>query len=182
MAIIEDVDEDAASLQSPKEQMLCENTSIPANDETTELEDEQVLDAWDDSDVEDDDDDDGEIGLDYPSYKEHTAKDLYEEIEDAQLSGTMTFTLDLITWSIPFLFIFEILSLLVQKQYNEEFSLTNEIQQISARMPPLIALIAWNLCEKRRWLMQSVMFVLGTLAGCYMAYLVNRVRMSTRRP
>ena len=135
MAIIEDVDEDAASLQSPKEQMLCENTSIPANDETTELEDEQVLGAWDDSDVEDDDDDDGEIGLDYPSYKEHTAKDLYEEIEDAQLSGTMTFTLDLITWSIPFLFIFEILSLLVQKQYNEEFSLTNEIQQISARMP-----------------------------------------------
>lgn len=138
MAIIEDVDEDAASLQSPKEQTLCENTSVPGNDETTELEDEQVLDAWDDSDVEDDDDDDdddGEIDLDYPSYKEHTAKGLYEEIEDAQLSGTMTFTLDLITWSIPFLFIFEILSLLVQKQYNEEFSLTNEIQQISARMP-----------------------------------------------
>ena len=39
-----------------------------------------------------------------------------------------------------------------------------------------------DLCEKRRWLMQSVMFMLGTLAGCYMAYLVNRVRMSARRP
>ena len=39
-----------------------------------------------------------------------------------------------------------------------------------------------DLCEKRRWLIQSVMFVLGTLAGCYMAYLVNRVRMRTRRP
>jgi len=135
MAIIEDVDEDAASLQSPREETLCEKTSIPRNNETTELEDEQILDAWDDSDVEDDDDDHGKIGLDYPSYKEPTAKDLYEEIEDAQLSGTMTFTLDLITWSIPFLFIFEILSLLVQKQYNEEFSLTNEIQQILARMP-----------------------------------------------
>jgi len=34
-----------------------------------------------------------------------------------------------------------------------------------------------DLREKRRWLTQAVMFVLGTVAGCYMAYLVNQVRV-----
>lgn len=36
-----------------------------------------------------------------------------------------------------------------------------------------------DLREKRRWLTQTIMFVLGTAAGCYMAYLVNQVRGCT---
>ncbi|KOS13406.1 ribosomal protein s25 [Malassezia pachydermatis] len=103
------------------------------------------------------------------------AQDLYVQLEDDRLSSTMEAGFDLVAWFLPFAFMFEMLNLLVQKQYNQDTTFMGEVKTLIARLPPLILLIWWNLHEKRRKLTQLVMLVVGTFSGCYLAYLVNKM-------
>mgnify|MGYP001761853142 CR=1 FL=1 len=107
MAVIEEVDEDSVSLLRVKEDMLRRRGAQL----TTEGDDAP---AWHDSD----DEDDG------PMLEEDTAQWLYE-----------AFVLDLVSWSIPFVFAFELLNLLVQKQYNHETTVLDEIRTLLSRIP-----------------------------------------------
>lgn len=128
------------------------------------------------------------------------AQDLYVQLEDDRLSSTMEAGFDLVAWFLPFAFMFEMLNLLVQKQYNQDTTFMGEVKTLIARLPrmyfsphsyetALILLIWWSmycyatipltltdLHEKRRKLTQLVMLVVGTFSGCYLAYLVNKVR------
>ena len=67
--------------------------------------------------------------------EEDTAQWLYEEVEDAKLPESVAFVLDLVSWSIPFVFAFELLNLLVQKQYNHETTVLDEIRTLLSRIP-----------------------------------------------
>ena len=118
MAVIEEVDEDSVSLLRVKEDILRRRGAQL----TTEGDDAP---AWHDSD----DEDDG------PMLEEDTAQWLYEEVEDAKLPDSVAFVLDLVSWSIPFVFAFELLNLLVQKQYNHETTVLDEIRTLLSRIP-----------------------------------------------
>lgn len=118
MAVIEELDEDGVSLLRVKEEMLRRRGAEPE----TEADDAP---AWYDSD----DEDEG------PVLREDTAQLLYEEVEDAKLPESVAFVLDLVSWSIPFIFAFELLNLLVQKQYNHETTVLIELRTLFSRIP-----------------------------------------------
>ena len=116
--VIEEVDEDSVSLLRVKEDMLRRRGAQL----TTEGDDAP---AWHDADEEDEG----------PMLEEDTAQWLYEEVEDAKLPDSVAFVLDLVSWSIPFVFAFELLNLLVQKQYNHETTVLDEIRTLLSRIP-----------------------------------------------
>ena len=118
MAVIEEVDENSVSLLRVKEDMLRRRGAQL----TTEGDDAP---AWHDADEEDEG----------PMLEEDTAQWLYEEVEDAKLPDSVAFVLDLVSWSIPFVFAFELLNLLVQKQYNHETTVLDEIRTLLSRIP-----------------------------------------------
>jgi len=118
MAVIQEVDEESVSLLRVKEEMLRRRGA--------ELEtEEDNAPAWYDSDEE------GHG----PALRDDSAQLLYEEVEDAKLPESVTFVLDLVSWSIPFIFAFELLNLLVQKQYNHETTVLDEIRTLLSRIP-----------------------------------------------
>jgi len=118
MAVIEEVDENSVSLLRVKEDMLRRRGAQL----TTEGDDAP---AWHAADEEDEG----------PMLEEDTAQWLYEEVEDAKLPDSVAFVLDLVSWSIPFVFAFELLNLLVQKQYNHETTVLDEIRTLLSRIP-----------------------------------------------
>ncbi|SHO79280.1 Uncharacterized protein MSYG_3630 [Malassezia sympodialis ATCC 42132] len=178
MAVLEEIESDA-SLQGPV--VSSESSPVTSSvrhrgrpvvpddpDGTSSLDEWSLQDS--DSDLDRVEDDEG--GL------EPNATDLYEDLQDGRLSERAELLFDLALWCIPFGFIFELLNLLAQKQYHQESTFAGEVATLAQRLPPLVLLIWWNLRERRKWLTQAVMFVIGTLAGCYLAYVVNKVRLA----
>ncbi|WFD07476.1 40S ribosomal protein S25 [Malassezia vespertilionis] len=104
---------------------------------------------------------------------ESNAQTLYAQVEDNKLDASTEFKLDLIIWCMPFLFIFELLNILIQQQYHETVTVTGEIKTVATRLPPLCLLIWWTQRESRRWLVQLTMLSVGTVSGAYFIYLVN---------
>lgn len=199
MAVLEEIESDA-SLQGPV--VSSESSPVTSSvrhrgrpvvpddpDGTSSLDEWSLQDS--DSDLDRVEDDEG--GL------EPNATDLYEDLQDGRLSERAELLFDLALWCIPFGFIFELLNLLAQKQYHQESTFAGEVATLAQRLPrtcrqgaqaltlqPLscsyggvrCALAHTDLRERRKWLTQAVMFVIGTLAGCYLAYVVNKVRLA----
>lgn len=80
------------------------------------------------------DSDDSDRDADAP-LQDVDADTLYEELQDAQLSPATETTFDVITWIMPLTFVFEMLNLLVQKQYHQETTLARELITLVTRMP-----------------------------------------------
>lgn len=109
MAVIEEVSDDV-SLLALKSQVHEADAPAQAWDSDEEIENDEIA-------------------------QESSAQTLYEEIEDAQLPESIAFTLDLTTWSIPFLFAFELLNLVVQKQYSQDVTFLGEVRTLVMRLP-----------------------------------------------
>lgn len=156
--------------------------------------DEDLTSEWnlEDSDV---DDDDNVLAEHVAFVEEPNAAELYADLQESKLSERAEWTFDFVLWCIPFAFLFELLNLLAQKQYHQESSFAGEIATLAKRLPRTYEALSAHLCsalpvyrmeyvtpahpglrEQRRWLTQAVTFVVGTLAGCYLAYVVNKVR------
>lgn len=131
--------------------------------------------------------------------EEPTAQDLYEEIQDNRMSEPLESSLDLLIWCMPFIFVFELLNVLIQQQYQVEVTLLRELKTVVSRLPGTsfslgigadtffqswscssggvgAPLLTAALRDRRAWLVQSTVFLLGTLSGGHFIYLVNEVR------
>lgn len=67
--------------------------------------------------------------------EEPTAQELYEEIQDNRMSEPLESSLDLLIWCMPFIFVFELLNVLIQQQYQVEVTLLRELKTVVSRLP-----------------------------------------------
>lgn len=67
--------------------------------------------------------------------EEPDAQKLYEEVEESRLSESLEFKLDLLIWCMPFVFLFEIMNILIQQQYQMELSWQGELKTLVSRLP-----------------------------------------------
>ncbi|WFC97427.1 40S ribosomal protein S25 [Malassezia yamatoensis] len=95
------------------------------------------------------------------------AQELYEQIQEERMSESLETKLDLVIWCMPFVFLFEIMSILIQQQYGIEITWRNEAKSLASRLPCQT--------EKRRWLSQSAAFLLGTLCGSCFLYVLHEM-------
>ncbi|WFD20787.1 40S ribosomal protein S25 [Malassezia caprae] len=164
MAVLEEIGSDE-SLQGPVESGACTSGPTPmrfrGGPVAPDDPDGSSFDEWSLQDS-DSDADDAPLGLG----GESSAAELYQDLQDGKLSDRAELLFDLVLWCIPFGFLFELLNLLAQKQYHQESTVAGEVATLAQRLP--------HLNERRKWLTQMVMFVIGTFAGCYLAYMVNK--------
>lgn len=128
MAILQELAADAPE----NDETLVENEAETSRDTLVD-EHEQPIDAssaaseWilDDSDSDD-------LGLDE---EEPNAQMLYEQVEDAKLSESVESKLDLVIWSMPFVFLFELLNIVIRQQYHIEVTLQDEAVGVVTRLP-----------------------------------------------
>lgn len=195
MAVLEEIDSDAPisvpAAQSSQGASLRQRASAVAPSDAMN---ESSFDEWslEDSDSDAVYDEQGSLRAD----DEPTATELYEDLQEDKLSEKAEHIFDLVLWCIPFGFAFELLNLLAQKQYHQETTWAGEVMTLAQRLPrtydnvsrPALFLLIWwstsrylhtDLHEKRRWLTQAVMFVIGTVTGCYLAYVVNKVSVGS---
>ncbi|WFC97070.1 hydroxyisourate hydrolase [Malassezia brasiliensis] len=115
------------------------------------------------------DDSDEELASDEAlSDDEPSAQTLYERVEDDRLNPSIESKLDLVIWCMPFVFLFEIMNILIQQQYQMDITWRTEATTMIKRLP--------SQHERRRWLAQSVVFALGSVCGARFIYLINEVR------
>ncbi|KAI3623544.1 RPS25B [Malassezia furfur] len=107
--------------------------------------------------------------------EEPSAQTLYERVEEERLSPALESKLDLLIWCMPFVFLFEIMNILIQQQYQQDITWRSEVMTMLKRLPLLILLIWWSQHERRRWLAQSVVFLLGSVCGARFIYLINEM-------
>lgn len=129
MAIVAEIHEDA-TLQDIAgaylgESTLHERVGFDAKGEPVSIAGDNEGWILDDSDGDDD----------MAEEDEMDANELYQQIQEDKLSESLESSLDMLIWSMPFVFVFELLNVLIRQQYAMEISLATEIKTLISRMP-----------------------------------------------
>lgn len=66
---------------------------------------------------------------------EPSAQTLYERVEDNRLNPSIESKLDLVIWCMPFVFLFEIMNILIQQQYQMDITWRTEATTMLKRLP-----------------------------------------------
>lgn len=67
--------------------------------------------------------------------EEPSAQTLYERVEEERLSPALESKLDLLIWCMPFVFLFEIMNILIQQQYQQDITWRSEVMTMLKRLP-----------------------------------------------
>ena len=67
--------------------------------------------------------------------EEPSAQTLYERVEEERLSPALESKLDLLIWCMPFVFLFEIMNILIQQQHQLDITWRSEVMTMLKRLP-----------------------------------------------
>ncbi|WFD35132.1 40S ribosomal protein S25 [Malassezia cuniculi] len=91
-----------------------------------------------------------------------------------ELSERTEFIFTSIFWTLPFCFLFMMLDVLVQVQYAQQPNIKQEFIRVIQRVPLLVLYIVWSLGERRKKLVQFVLFAVGTVTGAAFIHITNK--------